>query len=124
MADQVVTIEGSLTPTAELPRGVRKTVLYTDRIQRLANKGYIKIIDGPRDADFTAKSAATGPVVEAVPSDPPADHTGVTLDDPHVDPLPTGSFAPADPFHVPQAPDESAQHEAVDHVQTAEHPTG
>lgn len=128
MVEQVVTIEGSITPSAELPRGERRTVLYTERIQKLVKKGYINIVVGPVDLAVTTTPEAA-----------PADHTGVTASDPSgVTPLPTGDFAPAE---VPQHPNETAQHEApladeqradqfsssagaTSDVQSAEHPTG
>lgn len=131
MADQVVTIEGSITPSAELARGERRTVLLTDRIKRLAAKGYIVIVGDPQDVTNSTSPA-------------PADHTGVTANDPSGNsPLPTGDFAPAATAasssvadlsgDVPQHPDETAQPEktgrqagpaATDEIETAEKPTG
>lgn len=128
MADQVVTIEGSITPSSELPRGVRKTVLYTDRIKKLADRGYIKIIDGPRDSQ-TPTTTGNGPVV-----------TNVTATGGGPGPVPKPTPPPAAP-EVPQHPDETAQPEvpvadvqrteqasasagATQDVQTGEQPTG
>lgn len=75
-----VTIEGSLTPTDALPRGVRRTVAVTDEVRKLVRIGGAVVVAGSLDA-----------------SEPePADHTGVTENDPSgVTPMPTGDFAPA-----------------------------
>lgn len=43
MAKQV-TVEGSLTPCAELPRGHRRTVTWTPRVQRMIDRGYFVLI--------------------------------------------------------------------------------
>lgn len=72
---QLVTIEGSVTPCSELPRGERRTVVYSDRVKGLVRKGFVVVVSGPRDVS--------------------ADNTGVTLNDPSgVTPTATGDFAP------------------------------
>lgn len=44
---RVVTITGSLTPSAALPRGETRTVILTDRIQKLIDKGYVTVTEQP-----------------------------------------------------------------------------
>lgn len=51
MAD-MITIEGSLTPSVELPRGQRRTVVRTERIERLIERGYI--VEVPSDTGTTS----------------------------------------------------------------------
>lgn len=121
MADQVVTIEGSITPSAELARGERRTVLLTDRIKRLAAKGYIVIVGDPQDVtNSTSLAAETAPEPASAPA--PA-------------PIETGKLYPTPDLSadVPQHPDETAQPEktgrqagpaATDEIETAEKPTG
>lgn len=41
-----VTIEGSLTPTTVLARGVRKTVAVTDEVRKLVQIGGAVVVDG------------------------------------------------------------------------------
>lgn len=41
----VVTIEGSLSPSALLARGERRTVQLTERVQRLIDAGFVKVVD-------------------------------------------------------------------------------
>jgi len=41
-----VTIEGSLSPCDELPRGVRRTVMATERVRRLAEAGHVIVVEG------------------------------------------------------------------------------
>lgn len=94
MADQKVTVEGSMTPCSELPRGVRKTVLYTDRVQRMINKGYFVMVSEPVDTDSSV------PAAEPEKTEPPAA------------PPQTDVKPPSNPFlspQVPQHPNESAQ---------------
>lgn len=76
-----VTIEGSRhNRSVVLAAGVRKTVALTPRVQGLIEKGFVVLVGEPQPA-----------------AAPPADHTGVTEDDPSgVTPLPTGDFAPVD----------------------------
>lgn len=84
-----VTVEGSILPCTELPRGERRTVALTERVQRLIDRGYFTLIETHADPDASA------------------DHLGTTLDDPSGDtPLATGDFAPAD--DEPTEPAESA----------------
>lgn len=45
-----VTIEGSLTPAVDLPRGVRRTVEVTDHIRRLVQIGAVIVVGGDLDA--------------------------------------------------------------------------
>lgn len=42
---QYVTIEGSIRPCTELPRGVRKTVALTDRVKSLIKRGFFDVIE-------------------------------------------------------------------------------
>ena len=80
-----VTIEGSVTPTDRLPRGKRATVEVTDEIRKLVKIGGAVVVAGSLDEP------------DAPAYGEPADHTGVTENDPSgVTPLPTGDFAPAD----------------------------
>lgn len=44
-----VTIEGSLTPTTSLARGVRKTVAVTDEVRKLVQIGGAVVVDGNLD---------------------------------------------------------------------------
>lgn len=44
-----VTIEGSLTPTTVLARGVRKTVAVTDEVRKLVQIGGAVVVDGSLD---------------------------------------------------------------------------
>jgi hypothetical protein len=46
LPDGVVTIEGSLAPCDELPRGVRRTVMLTDRVRRLVAAGHVIVVEG------------------------------------------------------------------------------
>ncbi|MCV7424339.1 hypothetical protein H7K45_27710 [Mycobacterium yunnanensis] len=46
-----VTIEGSLSPSVELARGVRRTVTVTDHIRRLVAGGFVIVVDGSLDDD-------------------------------------------------------------------------
>lgn len=119
MTDQVVTIEGSPTPCSELPRGVQKTVLYTERVQRLIKKGYFVLKSGPTDVGASTPVEAVAPPLtpgEAI-IPPPSSNP---FQDP-VEPAPLGP-----PPVVPQHPNETAQHTpaAEEPVQTAEQPTG
>lgn len=40
-----VTIEGSITPSAALGRGQRRTVRMTDRVQKLIDKGFVILVE-------------------------------------------------------------------------------
>ncbi|ADX31944.1 hypothetical protein TPA2_gp30 [Tsukamurella phage TPA2] len=66
MAD-MITIEGSLTPSVELPRGQRRTVVRTERIERLIARGYI--VEVPSDTGTTSDSPAPAEPVHA-PAEP------------------------------------------------------
>lgn len=81
-------------PSDRLPRGKRAKVEVTDEIRKLVKIGAVIVVEGSLDA----------------PEPAPADHTGVTENDPSgVTPLPTGDFAPADePAIVEQSTDEPA----------------
>lgn len=84
-----VTIEGSVTPTDWLARGVRRTVEVTDDIRKLVAVGGAVVVAGNLDEPDTVAYGG-----EEAPE--PADHTGVTENDPSgVTPLATGDFAPA-----------------------------
>lgn len=39
-----VTIEGSITPSAVLARGERRTVRLTERVQRLIDRGFVVVV--------------------------------------------------------------------------------
>lgn len=41
----VVTIEGSLTPSEILPRGVRRTVRLTPTVQDLIDRGFVTVTE-------------------------------------------------------------------------------
>lgn len=63
MAFKAVTIEGTLTPAAGvLERGERKTVQYTDRIDRLVTGGFIRIIEFLDDGVEQVAEATDAPV--------------------------------------------------------------
>lgn len=47
---QIVTIEGSMNPCSELPRGEQRTVVYSDRVKGLVTKGFVVVVDGPHDS--------------------------------------------------------------------------
>lgn len=133
MTDQVVTIEGSPTPCSELPRGVQKTVLYTERVQRLIKKGYFVLKSGPTDVG-TPAVFNSGPGVTLSTATPSgqyvAPHPGEAIipppapPNPFQDPVEPAPLGP--PPTVPQHPNETAQHTpaAEEPVQTAEQPTG
>lgn len=64
MAD-MITIEGSITPSTELARGERRTVRRTERIDRLISRGFVTVVDEHAgDAPEPEKAvAAPEPVV-------------------------------------------------------------
>lgn len=107
---QMVTIEGSVTPSAELPRGEQRTVVYTDRIDRLVKRGYIVIVKGPWDADdpqtYADVDAAEGnqPYTTVEGTGTPNVGTEVPADG-------TGASGEPEPPIVPQHPAETAQHD-------------
>ena len=45
MIGKQVVIEGSMTPCSELSRGQRRTVTFTDRIERLVGHGYMVVVE-------------------------------------------------------------------------------
>lgn len=55
MSVRKVTIEGSLTPSVVLPRGERRTVALTDRVQRLIDRGFVILIEDESDAPEPAE---------------------------------------------------------------------
>lgn len=63
----VVTIEGSVTPSVVLPRGERKTVVLTSRIQKLIDRGFVNVV-----TQHTVKTPTQAPVkkpaVKTVPT--------------------------------------------------------
>lgn len=61
-----VTIEGSLTPAVDLPRGERRTVEVTDHVRRLVQIGAVVVIDG--DLDEPATQDVTEPAEVAAPA--------------------------------------------------------
>lgn len=64
---ELITIEGSHTPSVELPRGERRTVVRTERIDRLIARGYI--VEVPSDTGTTSDSPE--PEVAAEPDPEP-----------------------------------------------------
>lgn len=94
MSDYMVTIEGSVTPCAELARGERRDVLLTDRIKGLARKGFIVIVGDPRPTD--GGTTELTPISEAAQAPPPpGPHTVEATGEPNV-----GTEVPADgEFH-------------------------
>lgn len=61
----MITIEGSQTPSVELARGKRRTVQRTERIDRLIQRGYVIEV---KDED--AKPAAAEPVEDVKDDEP------------------------------------------------------
>ncbi|QIG58949.1 hypothetical protein SEA_ANCLAR_22 [Gordonia phage AnClar] len=61
MAGRKVTIEGSLTPSVELARGEKRVVTMTPRIERLAARGFINIIESESDAPEPADAPEANP---------------------------------------------------------------
>lgn len=126
---QMVTIEGSTTPSAELPRGERRTVVYTDRIARLVKRGFIVIVKGPTDVpdDLGQPQIAEGTGVPNIGHELPADGQLHDIS------LPGGTAlaqivvtGPGSAPLVPQHPNEIAQHNpAAEAAEAAlhEHPT-
>lgn len=55
-----VTIEGSLTPSTYLPRGVRRVVTLTPFIERLVRRGFVRILPEEPTTEEVAV-AATDP---------------------------------------------------------------
>lgn len=105
---QMVTIEGSTTPSAELPRGERRTVVYSDRIARLVKRGFVVIAKGPWDVpdDLGQPKIAEGTGVPNVGHELPADGQTHDISLPGVDPpTPLAQVVP----DVPQHPNETAQ---------------
>lgn len=60
---ELITIEGSLTPSVDLPRGERRTVVRTERIERLIARGYI--VEVPSDTGTASDSPAPAEPVHA-----------------------------------------------------------
>lgn len=133
---QMVTIEGSMTPCAELPRGERRTVVYSDRVKRLVNRGFVVVIGEPRDIDAPSVAAgnfasggvlppqiAEGTGVPNIGHELPADGQMHDISLPGIEPsTPLAQVVPA----VPQYPAEFAQPDPVHDPQapTAESDTG
>lgn len=74
-----VTIEGSLTPTTVLARGVRKTVAVTDEVRKLVQIGGAVVVDGsleepaaPRD-EASSESASQAESAEETEADSASD---------------------------------------------------
>lgn len=55
-----VTIEGSTTPCVELRRGERRTVQYSDYVQRLVNNGYVTILEWHDDDEASLTAGESG----------------------------------------------------------------
>jgi hypothetical protein len=72
---QMVTIEGSMTPSSDLPRGQRRDVVYTDRIARLVKKGFVVIVGDPREIPDASEHIAEGTGTPNVGIEVPADGT-------------------------------------------------
>lgn len=53
-----VTIEGSVTPSVELPAGERRTVAVTQHIRNLVRIGAVVVVDGSLDAPKAPANAA------------------------------------------------------------------
>lgn len=49
MTAKKITIEGSITPSVELPRGERRTVQHTDEVQALIDGGFVVVVPDPED---------------------------------------------------------------------------
>lgn len=58
-----VTIEGSLSPSAELPRGERRKVQRSEHVDRLIRKGFVVVVD--EDGDVVPTPEPTGPEAPA-----------------------------------------------------------
>lgn len=56
-----ITIEGSLTPSSDLPRGERRTVQDTDEVRKFVARGFANVVD----EDGTPEPA---PLPEPVPA--------------------------------------------------------
>ena len=61
-----VTIEGSVTPSVILPRGQRRTVMLTDRIQRLIDRGFVVVISREEVTPTSHKKGHGKAATEAV----------------------------------------------------------
>lgn len=74
-----VTIEGSLTPTTVLARGVRKTVAVTDEVRKLVQIGGAVVVDGSLDepeapsGEASSESTAQAETAEETEPDSAAD---------------------------------------------------
>lgn len=83
-----VTIEGQV-PTVYLPRGGRRTVELTGRVQRLIDRGYVTVVDGPApetSPEPTLFDSRTAPVLPLRSAPKPAwrdylDAVGATYND-------------------------------------------
>lgn len=87
---QTVTIEGSIRPCQDLPRGQRKTVVLTDTTKRRIRLGYYDVIeyhDAPED------SPVDGPTAELEHDAPDDEHGDVTDPAPAAEPKVTQSTA-------------------------------
>ncbi len=58
----VVTIKGSVMPSVVLPRGATKTVVLTDRIQRLIDRGFVTVVEKHSIKETPVKKAAPAKV--------------------------------------------------------------
>jgi len=47
----IVTIEGSILPSADLPRGERMTVVLTEKVQKRIDRGYVDVIETRETGD-------------------------------------------------------------------------
>ncbi len=65
---KTVTIEGTITPSTELPTGERRTVALTSRVEKMIKGGYIKIVEP--DTDETGTVADSEPDRDPAPTAP------------------------------------------------------
>lgn len=64
----IVTIEGSVTPSVVLARGARRTVVLTDKVQKLIDRGFVVVVDR-QEIPPVRKAAAVKPATTVtVPS--------------------------------------------------------
>lgn len=71
-----VTIEGSLTPAVDLPRGERRTVEVTDHVRRLVQIGAVVVVAGDLEAPAE-------PVASPIADDDAADEAAEPEDHGH-----------------------------------------
>lgn len=82
---QFVTIEGSIRPCQELPRGHRKTVVLTDRVRSLIQRGFFDLIE------LHSAQAVDDDLDDSDEEDAPSTEDGDTLPEPLAEPKVTQS---------------------------------